>query len=117
MEFLLEFKNIIVTTFLSLGTGFTTFIFTKRMYNTQVESKRIDNISALSKTYRDLLDDLEIRHKKQIDSLYEEIRIYKSREIEFRNELDSLRNYVISLENKISKINSSGSSRRPTRRK
>ena len=113
-----------ITTILTAigGTGYFTFLFAKSKYKVEVhqaqenaKTTEIDNDIKLSGHYKDILDDLEPRYKKQ----YQDFEDYTNRKISLLEEEIKIKDRKIKLqqqeiielkkENRILKINAKSS--------
>lgn len=69
----------------------------------EVTGANIDNVTATLEVYKGALDDLELRFKKRIGELEDDLNRMKSLNVESRKHISSLEKYIKRLQLKIEK--------------
>lgn len=66
-----EIITALITLFCSTVSGFVTFFFTRRKYNTEVDSQQIQNMDASFDIYKKMMEEALASQKKTMESIIE----------------------------------------------
>ena len=92
-QILEEFKELVITSVISLITGIIAFFAGKRKSTADVEITETDVIKSIRELYTGLVEDMKLT--------VDELKLTKTKVLELSSEIDSLRTNVGSLEKEL----------------